>query len=73
MGNALLALNCFHKNINFTIKLEKNNIISFLDLLFKRKPGKIETAVQRKKKYTDFYLSSYLFAPKSWTWKALKK
>ena len=45
----LLALNSFHKNIKFTFEIEKDNTIPFLDILIIRKPGKIETAVYRKK------------------------
>ena len=42
------------------------------NILIMRKPGKIETAVYRKKTCTDFYLSWYSFAPKSWKWGTLK-
>ena len=47
IDNVLLALNSFHKNIKFTIEIEieKDNAISFLDILIIRKPGKIETTV----------------------------
>ena len=47
IDNVFLALNSFHKNIKFTIEIEieKDNTISFLDILIIRKPGKIETTV----------------------------
>ena len=45
IDNVLLALNSFHKKIKFTIEIEKDNTISFLDILIIRKPGKIETTV----------------------------
>ena len=45
IDNVLLALNSFHKNIKFTIEIEKDNTISFLGILIIRKPGKIETTV----------------------------
>ena len=45
IDNVLVALNSFHKNIKFTIEFEKDNTISFLDMLIIRKPGKIETTV----------------------------
>ena len=41
INNILLALSSFHKNIKFTIEIEKYNTIPFLDVLIKRKPGKI--------------------------------
>ena len=61
----LLALNSFHKNIKFTIEIEKDNTIPFLDMLIIRKSGKIETTVYRKKTCTDLHMSWYSFAPKS--------
>ena len=68
----LLALNSFHKNIKFTFEIEKDNTISFLDILIIRKPGKIETTVYRKKTCTDLYMNWYSFVPKSWKWGTLK-
>ena len=69
IDNILLALNSFHKNIKFTFEIEKDNTISFLDILIIRKPGKIETTVYRKKICTDLYMNWYSFAPKSWEWR----
>ena len=68
----LLALNSSHKNIKFTFEIEKDNTIPLLDILIIRKPGKIETAVYRKKSCTNLYMSWYSFAPKSWKWGTLK-
>ena len=39
------TLNCFHKDINFADETEKDNTISFLDILIK--PGKTEK-IERK-------------------------
>ena len=72
IDNILLAPNSSHKNIKFTIEIEKDNTIPFLDILMVIKPGKIETTVDRKKTYTDLYLNWYSFAPKSWKWGTLK-
>ena len=72
IDNILLALNSFHKNIKFTFEIEKDNTISFLDILIIRKPGKIETTVYRKKTCTDLYMNWYSFVPKSWKWGTLK-
>ena len=62
--NILLALNSFHKNIKFTLEIEKDNTIPFRDILIIRKPGKIETTVYRKKTCTDLYMNWYSFALK---------
>ena len=72
IDNILLALNSFHKNIKFTTEIEKDNTIPFLDILIRRKQGKIETAVYKKKTCTDLYMNWYSFAPKSWKWGTLK-
>ena len=37
INNILLALNSFHKNIKFILKIEKDNTIPFLDILIIRK------------------------------------
>ena len=51
----LSTLNSFHENIKLTIEIEKDNTIPFLDILIRRKPGKIGTAVYMKKACTDLY------------------
>ena len=43
----LSCLNCFHNSIQFTYKIEKENEISFLDILIIRSGQKIETRVYR--------------------------
>ena len=72
IDNILLALNSFHKNIKFTFEIEKDNTSPFLDILIIRKPGKIKTAVYRKKTCTDLHMNWYSFVPKSWKWGTLK-
>ena len=58
----LLALNSFHDNTKCTFQIEKDNTIYFLDNLIIRKPGKIETAVYRKKTCTDLYMNWHSLA-----------
>ena len=58
----LLALNSFHDNTKCTFEIEKDNTIYFLDNLIIRKPGKIETAVYRKKTCTDLYMNWHSLA-----------
>ena len=57
IDNILLALKSFHKNIKFTFEIGKDNTVPSVDILILRKPGKIETTVQRKKTCTDLYIS----------------
>ena len=71
-NNILLSLNSFHQNIKFTIEIEKDDAIPFLDMLIIRKAGKIETTVYRKKTYTDFYMNWYSYAPNNWKWGTLR-
>ena len=72
IDNILLALNSFHKNIEFTFEIEKGNNIPFLYILIIRKSGKIETTVCRKITCTDLYMNWYSFTSKSWKWGTLK-
>ena len=52
LTSVLLALNSFHKYEKLTTEIEKDNTIFFLDILIRRKPGKNETTVYRKKTCT---------------------
>ena len=70
IGNILLALNFFHKNIKLTFEIKKDLTNPFLDILIIRKTGKIETTVYRKNTCTDLY-SWHFFAPNSWKWGTL--
>ena len=58
-NNILLALNSFHQIIKFTVEIEKDDAILFLDVLIIRKVRKIETTVYRKKTCTDLYMKWY--------------
>ena len=50
-------LNSLHPTIQFTIELEKDGSLSFLDaLLMRREDGTISTSVHRKPTHTDRYL-----------------
>ena len=68
----LLPLKSFHKNVTFTIEIVKCNFIPFLDILIIRKPGKVETTLYRKNKYTDVRMNWYSFVLKSWKWVTLR-
>ena len=49
----LSSLNDFHDNITFTFEEERNNMISFLDVLLIHKQDGIDLAVFRKETNTD--------------------
>ena len=68
----LSKINNFHKNIQFTYEIEKNNNISFLDVLVIRNNNKIDTKVFRKSTNNDIYLHWNSFAPKTWKRGTLK-
>ena len=52
----LSCLNSFHNSIQFTYEIERENKISFLDMLIIRNGQKIETRVYRKSANTDIYI-----------------
>lgn len=59
-------LNLYHPNIQFTMEVEKNREIAFLDIIIKRTlEGGIETRVFRKETHTDRYLNFKSFHHKS--------
>ena len=53
----LSSLNNFHDNITFTFEEERNNMISFLDVLLIHKQDGIDLAVFRKETNTDLYIN----------------
>ena len=61
----LSVLNSFHKNVKFTFEKEKDNKISFLDVLILRNGNSIETTVYRKFTHNDVYLHWDSFPPNS--------
>ena len=65
-------LNKYHPNIQFTQEIEKDGMISFLDVAIKRCGGTIETSVYRKETNTDVYIHWKAHAPSSWKIATLK-
>ena len=53
----LPKLNNFHKNIQFTVEVEKEGRTSFLDVLMIRDKDNIETTVQCKSANNNIYLN----------------
>ena len=62
----LSKLNNFHKNIQFTVEVEKEGRISFLDVLMIRDKNNIETTVRRKSTNNNVYLNWTSQAPNKW-------
>ena len=56
-------LNSKHKNINFTMELEKDGTLPFLDMLIDRNNGQITTSVYRKPTFTGVYTHYQSFLP----------
>ena len=65
IDDVLSVLNSFHKNIKFSFEEEKDNKISFLDVLYLRNGSSIETTVYRKFTHNDVYLNWNSFSPNS--------
>ena len=55
INKVLQTLNSYHINIKFTIEIETENKISFLDVLLIRNNSMISTKVFRKNTNTDIY------------------
>ena len=71
--NVISVLNNFHKDINFTHEIEKDNIISFLDVKIKKQiDGSFITEVFRKETDTNIYINWNSFAPRNWKIGTLK-
>ena len=67
------TLNDFHENIKFTYETERNNMISFLDVLIVRNKNRsFDTAVFRKSTHTDLYINWNSFSPEIWKKSTLK-
>jgi hypothetical protein len=49
--------NCQHPNIKFTVELEENSKLSFLDVLVSRQLNQYHTSVYHKKTFTGIYLN----------------
>ena len=54
----------WHPNIKFTIELEENQEIPFLNVLIKRHQNAFSTTLHRKKTFTALYTKWDLFTPR---------
>ena len=68
----LESLNSFHSNINFTIEIEKEKKIAFLDILLIHNKDLVSTTVYRKKTNTNLYINWKSFSPNNWKRGTLK-
>ena len=67
ISSVLESLNSSHSNIKFTIEIQKENKIAFLDILIHSK-NLINTTMYRKKMNTDLYINWKSFSVNSWKW-----
>jgi len=58
LNEFLSHLNSLSEHIKFTIEIEKDNQLPFLDVLLTKKNGKLSHQVFRKQTHTDKYLHS---------------
>ena len=66
------VFNSYHRNIKFTLELEKDDVLNFLDLKIKRHNNKFVTEVFHKENSGDIYINKNSFQPwahKINTWK----
>ncbi|MEL6606615.1 MAG: reverse transcriptase domain-containing protein, partial [Cyanobacteria bacterium J06614_10] len=56
-------VNTIHQNIKFTLDVENNGKISFLDILISRANGRFETGVFRKGTFTGLGLNFFSYCP----------
>ena len=69
----LEKINSFHPSIKFTYEKEKNQSISFLDVLVKRdNEDKLNTSIYRKPTSNDIYINWYAHSPNAWKIATLK-
>ena len=66
------VLETYYTNIKFTIEIETENKISFLDVLLIRNNSLISTKVYRKNTNSNIYINWKLFASNKWKWGTLK-
>ena len=59
------ALNRLHSSLSFTMEVESNGQLPFLDVLVERGDSSFLTSVYRKPTFTGLYLNWHSFAPKS--------
>ena len=64
-------LNSYQSNIQFTMEIQQNNQIPFLDVLLIRNVEAISISV-RKVTNTYIYINWKSFAPNNWKWETLK-
>ena len=56
-------INKFHPNIRFTVEVEEDNNLSFLDVLVTHEQGGFSTSLYRKKTFTGLYTDYASLAP----------
>lgn len=65
LNQFLNYLNSLHSKINFTLEIESNDCIAFLDLLISKKHGHFEYEIYRKPTQTDSIIPNHSCHPSS--------
>ena len=72
INKVLETLNSYHKNVKFTIEIEIENKIAFLDALLIRNNSLIITKIYLRNTNTDIYINWKSFVPNNWKWEHSK-
>ena len=62
----LVYLNAKHPNIKFTMEIEKDKKLPFLDVLISSQHGNLETSVYRKNTFTGLFMNFRSFLPETY-------
>ena len=62
----LVYLNAKHPNIKFTMEVEKDEKLPFLDVLISSKNDNFETSVYRKQTFTGLFMNFRSFLPETY-------
>ena len=72
INHVLDSLNSFHRNIKFTIEIEKENKVAFLNILLIHNKNIVNINMHRRKTNTGLYINWNSFVPSNWKWGKLK-
>ena len=72
INKVLETLDSYHRNIKFTIEIESENKISYLDVLLIGSNSLINTKVYRENTKTNIYINWKSFTPNNCKWGTLK-
>lgn len=59
VNNILNRLNCIHERIKFTVEVENDGLLNFLDLSLRHREGKVDFGIYRKPTHTDHCINYF--------------